>query len=159
MLIVLAILRDLGPYAWFIFGTLFLIAEVILPGLSLIWFGVAASLTGVLLFVWPLGWELQMGAFMGFAAVSVLAGRMIAARTADDGADRVNRGATPFIGRELSLAEPIVNGVGRAEWGDGLWRVAGADQPAGTKVRVVGVEAATLLVEPAGDKGAVKGAA
>lgn len=148
MMFLLAVLRELGPYAWFIVGTIFLIAEVILPGASLIWFGAAASLTGLLLFVYPLGWEGQMIAFIVFSAVTVLAGRMIAARSVDDGADRVNRGAQTMLGRELSLAEPIVNGIGRAAYGDGFWRVAGPDQPAGARVRVVGFDAATLLVEP-----------
>lgn len=147
MVAVLAVFQALGPYAWFIVGAVFLIAETLLPGASLIWFGVAASLTGGLLFLWPLGWEGQMIAFLALSVVTVLAGRMIASRRVDDGADKVNLGAAAMIGRELALAEPIVNGYGRARWGDGLWRVAGPDAPAGRRVKVVGIEAATLLVE------------
>jgi len=150
MLMLLAVLRELGPYAWFIVGALFLIAETILPGASLIWFGVAASLTGALVFVWPLAWEGQMIAFLAFSGATVALGRMIAARVGGVGEAEVNRGANALLGRVLSLAEPIENGFGRAAWGDGLWRVTGPDLPAGTRVRVVGVEAATLRVEPAG---------
>jgi membrane protein implicated in regulation of membrane protease activity len=149
MMMVLAILRELGPYAWFIVGALFLIAETLLPGASLIWFGVAASLTGGLLILWPLGWEGQMVAFLAFSAATVVGGRVIAARTGGVGEAAVNRGARALVGRELGLCEPIVNGFGRAAWGDGVWRVTGPDLPAGSRVRVVGVEAATLRVEPA----------
>lgn len=148
MMLVVAVLRDLGPYAWFLFGTLFLIAEALLPGLSLIWFGLAASLTGVLLFLVPLAWEGQMIAFLSLSGATVLLAQVFAARRAGDHADRVNRGAVALIGRELSLAEPIVDGYGRAKVGDSLWRVAGPDLPADAKVRVVGVEGATLSVEP-----------
>ena len=148
MFALLALLQSLGPFAWFILGAVLLIAETLLPGASLIWFGVAASLTGGLLFIWPLPWEGQMIAFILFSAVTVLVGRLIASRRANDDGDTVNRGADAMMGRELPLAEPIVDGFGRARWGDGLWRVAGPDAPAGRRVKVVGVEAATLLVEP-----------
>ncbi|WP_420391360.1 NfeD family protein [Acuticoccus sp.] len=154
MMLVLAVLRDLGPYAWFIVGALFFIAEVVLPGVNLIWFGLAASLTGTVGLAGPallgeaVGWEMQMVSFIAFAAVAVLAARLVVGRRPDDGADRVNRSPTAYIGREVILAEPIVGGTGRVTWGDSLWRVAGPDLPAGTRVRVVGVEAATLAVEP-----------
>ncbi|MEO1102830.1 MAG: NfeD family protein [Pseudomonadota bacterium] len=150
MMLFLSVLGSLGPYPWFIVGAIFLIAEVILPGVSLIWFGAAASATGALVLFYPLGWEAQMIAFLGFAAVSVLVGRWIAARAVGDDADSVNRGVESMIGRELSLAEAIEHGYGHARYGDSLWRVAGPDLPAGTKVRVVGVEASTLLVTPLG---------
>lgn len=155
MMVFLAILRDLGPYAWFIVGTLFLMAEVVLPGINLIWFGLAASATGALDLAWPsltgdrLGWEGQMVAFIAVATLSVLGARLIAARRTDDGADRVNRDPTSHIGRELVLADAIVAGQGRVIWGDSLWRVTGPDLPAGMRVRVVGIVGSTLRVEPA----------
>lgn len=148
MMLALAVLRDLGPYAWFIVGVLFLIAEVILPGINLIWFGAAATATGLTLFAVPLAWQGQMAAFLLYATASVIAARILARRMRGDGDPPVNRGPASMIGRELALAEPIVNGNGRALYGDGTWRVAGKDQPAGTRVRVVGIEASTLLVEP-----------
>jgi len=149
MVILVAILRELGPYAWFIVGALFLTAEVMLPGVNLIWFGVAASATGLLDLVHPIGWEMQMLSFLVFAAVSVVAARLITWRTGSDpDSEQVNRGPSTMIGRELALADPIVNGTGRALFADSTWRVAGPDQPAGARVRVVGIDASTLVVEP-----------
>ena len=148
MMFVLAILQDLGPYTWFIVGALFLIAEVILPGVNLIWFGAAATATGLVQLGIPLHWQGQMVAFLGFAALLVLGVRILTQRGPLRPEALVNRGPASMVGRELALAEPIVNGTGRALYGDGTWRVAGRDQPAGTRVRVIGIEASTLLVEP-----------
>lgn len=147
-MLALTALQQLGPYAWFIVGAIFLIAEVILPGVNLIWFGAAATLTGLVMLGFGLSWQMQMAIFLVAASVSVLAARFLARRQDAAHEPPVNRGVSAMVGRELALAEPIVNGVGRALYGDGSWRVAGRDQPAGTRVRVVGVEASTLLVEP-----------
>ncbi|MEM8551569.1 MAG: NfeD family protein [Pseudomonadota bacterium] len=149
LLIILAILRDLGPYTWFIVGALFLIAEVVLPGINLIWFGAAASAVGAMLLAFPgLGWEVQMVAFIVCSGLSVAAARVIANRVTAEADDVVNRGPAALIGRQLALAEPIVNGTGRATFADSSWRVTGPDQPAGTLVKVVGIDASTLVVEP-----------
>lgn len=144
----LAILRDLGPYAWFILGALFLIAEVFVPGVNLIWFGAAATVTGLAQYAFGFEWHGQMVVFLLSAAALVVAVRLLGRRAPPPAETPVNRGPASMVGRELALAEPIVNGVGRALYGDGTWRVAGHDQPAGTHVRVVGIEASTLLVEP-----------
>jgi membrane protein implicated in regulation of membrane protease activity len=48
------------------------------------------------------------------------------------------------------LAEPIVNGSGRAKVRDSTWQVRGPDAPAGARVRVTGVaDGVVLTVEPA----------
>lgn len=154
MMMFLSIFQGLGPYAWFIVGAVFLIAEALLPGFSLVWFGAAATLTGGALFLFDMGWQEQMVSFIIFAAATVYAGRLLAARHEGDGADRVNLGPEHMIGREMALTEAITDGFGRVRYGDSHWRVTGPDQPAGTRVRVVGVEAATLRVEPVRDRAA-----
>ena len=49
-------------------------------------------------------------------------------------------------GEIFHLTEPIVDGRGRMKVADTMWRVAGPDLPAGTKVRVVAVEGTVLRV-------------
>lgn len=146
--VALAMFTALGPYAWFIVGAVLLTAEVILPGLNLIWFGAAASGVGAILLFTPLDWTVQIALFIGFSAASVVAARFIAARREGDDADTVNRGADTMIGREVVLAEPITAGHGRAHVADTLWRVTGPDAPAGARVKITGIDAATLVVEP-----------
>lgn len=146
--LLVVLLSGIGPYGWFVLGAVLLTAETLLPGVSLIWFGLAATAVGLLELAMPIAWETQVVAFLGFAAMAVLIGRLVGARRTGDDADRVNRGAATLIGRELVLCEPIVAGAGRAAWGDTVWRVRGPECPAGARVRVTGADAATLLVEP-----------
>jgi inner membrane protein len=47
------------------------------------------------------------------------------------------------------LSEPIQNGRGKARIDDSVWRVEGADLPAGTQVKVMAVDGAILKVEAA----------
>jgi len=43
-----------------------------------------------------------------------------------------------------------VNGRGSVHAGDTIWRVEGAALPAGTRVKIVGVDGTVLKVEPDG---------
>ena len=56
---------------------------------------------------------------------------------------------TQYIGRVFTLAEPIADGRGRLHVDDTMWKIEGDDVPAGTQVRVTGVDGVVLKVEPA----------
>ncbi|HEY1153047.1 MAG TPA: NfeD family protein, partial [Pseudolabrys sp.] len=62
-------------------------------------------------------------------------------------APTLNRRGASYVGRQFTLAEPIVNGVGRLRVDDSQWRISGIDAPAGVTVRVVRADGATLHVE------------
>ncbi len=49
----------------------------------------------------------------------------------------------------LDLDHAIVNGVGKVEVDDSTWRVKGPDLPAGTRVRVTGVDGVIFVIERA----------
>lgn len=51
------------------------------------------------------------------------------------------------IGEALVLQAPIYNGVGRVRLGNRDWDVRGPNLPAGTRVRVTGVDGVVLLVD------------
>lgn len=51
------------------------------------------------------------------------------------------------IGTVLELESPIHNGVGKIRLGNSDWNVRGPNLPAGTKVRVTGVQDVTLMVD------------
>jgi len=61
----------------------------------------------------------------------------------------LNRRAEQNIGHSFPLATAIVNGRGRVQIADSTWQVEGEDCAKGTMVKVVGVDGATLRVEPA----------
>jgi membrane protein implicated in regulation of membrane protease activity len=60
----------------------------------------------------------------------------------------LNRRAEAFVGRVFTLEKPIVDGSGTIPIDDTVWRITGADVPAGCRVKVVRVEGTALHVEP-----------
>ena len=61
----------------------------------------------------------------------------------------LNKRAEAYVGRVFTLEKPIVGGNGTVRIDDSVWRVAGPDCPAGSRVKVSRADAATLVVEPA----------
>ena len=59
----------------------------------------------------------------------------------------LNRRGQQYVGRTFTLDEPIVNGLGKIHVDDSTWKIEGNDCPAGTKVKVTGVDGVILKVE------------
>jgi membrane protein implicated in regulation of membrane protease activity len=147
-----SIFSELGPWNWMVLGFALLALEIIVPGVFLLWIGIAAILTGALsLQLW--GWEswtwhVQVLAFLALALVSAFAGKKIMGGTEPESDEPLlNRRGEQLVGRTATLAEPIAEGVGRVRLGDTVWRVSGPDLPAGTRVRVVAARGGDLVVE------------
>lgn len=146
------IFAELGPWNWMVLGFALLALEILMPGMFLIWIGIAAILTGALsLQLWGAEfwvWQVQVLVFLALSLVAAYAGRRIMAGRGDD-TDQplLNRRAEQLVGRTATLEEPIAHGHGRIRIGDTVWRVAGPDLPAGAQVRVVGAQDSQLVVE------------
>src|SRR3546814_19629858 len=65
----------------------------------------------------------------------------------------LNDRAARLIGDIVVVTDAIENGAGRVRVGDGTWPAHGPDMPAGTQVRVTGIESGALLIEPAPEIG------
>ncbi|MFC0284254.1 NfeD family protein [Camelimonas abortus] len=132
-------------------GLLLVALEVMAPGVCLLWFGLAALGAGACGLWFDLGWQAAAGLFCAFSVISVLAGRWLTRSAGDDDDGRtavLNRRAAALAGRLAPLREPVVNGRGGSvRIDDTIWRVTGPDAPAGTLMRVAGVEGVTLVVE------------
>jgi len=141
-----------GPWGWFIAGLLLLVAELVLPGVFLMWVGIAALILGVFsLILWPYpfwGWQLQAVLFAVFSVVSILVGRKLLSRreTASD-QPFLNQRTASLVGRSAVLREPITDGRGRIHIDDTSWIVEGPDLPAGTHVKIVSADGRSLRVE------------
>jgi membrane protein implicated in regulation of membrane protease activity len=61
----------------------------------------------------------------------------------------LNRRTAALVGREFTLEKPIIGGTGTVRIDDTIWRVAGPDAPAGSRVKVVRVNGADLTVAAA----------
>ncbi len=59
----------------------------------------------------------------------------------------LNQRGQRYVGQSFTLVEPIEGGSGKIQLGDTVWLVEGGDAPAGSKVRVTGVNGAVLKVE------------
>jgi hypothetical protein len=147
-----AILAMAKFWHWWIAGVVLLIVEMAAPGAIFLWMGVAAGVTGLALLVVPsMGWEYQFLIFALFAVVSIVVWRRyLKARPIETDKPALNRRGEQYVGRTLTLAEPIVNGIGKVKLSDTIWKIEGDDMPEGTKVKVSGVDGTVLKVERAG---------
>jgi inner membrane protein len=149
------VFAELGPWNWMVLGFVLLTLEILVPGVFMLWIGLAALIVGALsLMFWSAGfwiWQVQVLVFLALALVCAFAGKKIMGERKDDSDQPLlNRRGDQLVGRTATLTEPITNGRGRVKIGDTMWRVSGPDLPAGTTVRV---RAATdldleLVVEP-----------
>jgi membrane protein implicated in regulation of membrane protease activity len=141
---------QLGVWNWFILGGILLALEVMAPGAFMLWLGLAAIATGVISFILPLSWQIQIVVFAILSVISVLVGRKFQPRAnVDSDKPFLNRRHDALVGRIFTLDEPIVSGVGRVRVDDSTWRVTGPDCAAGTRVRVERADGATLIVAKA----------
>ncbi|MGD9264292.1 MAG: NfeD family protein [Lysobacterales bacterium] len=136
---------------WWILAGLLLILELTAPAFFFLWLGIAAAAVGMILLVFPgIGIETQLVLFGIASIVAVLAWRKYReSRPRKTDQPNLNRRGHQYIGRTFSLDEPIVNGVGKVTVDDSTWKVKGPDLPAGTHIRVTGVDGTVFTVEGA----------
>jgi membrane protein implicated in regulation of membrane protease activity len=147
---VASLIETLGGWSWWVLGLILLGIEVVMPGFFFLWFGIAAILIGVsaLLIDWP--WQWQVLGFVVLSVIAALIGRRFAGNPDVDTSDpNLNLRAGRLQGRTFVLTEPIVEGAGRVQIDDTIWRVRGPDAPAGARIRVTGADGSVLTVEGA----------
>lgn len=147
----LAWFASLGGWSWVVLGLILIAAEMAAPGIFLIWLGLAALATGLVVGFAALPWQGAALVFAGFCVVSVMAGRMLTRRAGEepDAATGLNARGRQLIGRVFTLEATMSGGEGRIRVDDSSWRVKGPELLAGATVRVVAVDGATLVVEKA----------
>ncbi|TPW29963.1 NfeD family protein [Pararhizobium mangrovi] len=146
------LIRQLGPWSWWVLGFVLLIAEVVVPGVFFVWIGAAAIAIGaVSLLHWDSvwwTWQIQFIAFAILAFLAALVGRQVmAGREQDTDEPQLNRRSAGLVGRTTTLTDAIENGRGRIRLDDTYWTVAGPDMPTGTPVTVTAAKDRELTVE------------
>ena len=134
---------------WWILAGLLLILELTAPAFFFLWLGIAAAAVGLILLVFPsIPVETQLVLFGITSVVAVLAWRKYReSRPLSTDQPNLNRRGHQYIGRVFSLKNPITNGVGKVTVDDSTWKVKGPDLPAGSSVKVVGVDGVVFTVE------------
>jgi hypothetical protein len=141
----------LGTWNWLIFALILMALELLAPGVFLFWLGLAALLVGFISFAINLSWQLQLLLFAVFALAAVPLWRRLARRDAGASPSNpfLNKRADALVGRVFTLEKPIVDGAGTVRIDDTVWRVAGPDIPAGSRVRIIHADGASLTVDAA----------
>ncbi len=136
---------------WLGAGLVLLTLEAMLPGVFLIWLGLAALATGIITFLVPLSVTASLVLFAILGLASILIGRKVQSgqKTEVTDAPFLNDRGKSMIGKVYAVEAAIVEGAGSVRIGDSVWRVAGADAAVGTHVKITGIDGGTLLVEPA----------
>lgn len=143
-------LSKLGTWNWLIVGVVLMGIETFAPGVFMLWLGIAALIVGLLTFTINWSWQTQIIVFAILSIAMVPLWRHFSKRN-EKPTDKpfLNKRAQGLIGRVFTLEKPIVDGTGTVKIDDTIWRVSGADAPAGSRVKIIHADGASLRVGPA----------
>lgn len=135
---------------WLILAVVLAIAELIAPGVFLIFLAAAAAIMGVLAIIFPdMPVAVQLVGFAAWSGVAVLLGRRFYRDYPVGTADPLlNDRMARLIGETVVVTEAIEHGGGRVKVADGEWPARGPDASVGARVRITGADGTSLRVEP-----------
>jgi len=142
-------LDDVDPgWLWMIGGVLLLAAEILLPGVFMVWIGIAAIVTGLFALLFGIGLAGQLGLFALYSVLAVLVGRRFYAVQGTASSDhQLNEPGARLIGRRVMVVQEVDEDSGRVRVGDSEWSARGGPAKPGDRVRITGVEGNCLIVE------------
>jgi hypothetical protein len=141
----------LGAWNWMILAAVLFVLELTAPGIFLMWFGVAAAATALIVFRYDVAWQWQLIWFCGLSLASVLlAAKYLRKHPLESDRPLLNERAVQLVGQSFDLIDPIVNGRGSIKTGDTIWRVQGPELPKGARINGVGADGTLLKVVAAG---------
>ena len=136
---------------WFYLGLFLVLLELFVPGVFLVWFGLACFATGILTIYHDFS-AIELSVV--FVTLSVLFtvcgwffyGRFIKKAKVTEEYKYLNDAAGQHIGKVYTLSDDIVDGKGKASVGDSVWIVTCDEElKKGEKVKVTGVENGVVL--------------
>jgi membrane protein implicated in regulation of membrane protease activity len=141
-------IQDHPALPWLLAGLALMLMDSVMPGAFLLWVGLAAILTGLVLDVVSIGFPVQVMTFAVFAVLSIVFALRLRRRRRPSS---VNTPGSGLVGR---IVQPLSHDgrEGRVRLGDSDWSarlIEGADWPGdAARLRVVGVEGTVLIVQP-----------
>jgi membrane protein implicated in regulation of membrane protease activity len=142
-------------YYWFIIGMLLILGEMLLPSFTLLWFGLAALLTGLLLLLMPdLGLSFQLLFWAGASIVfTVLWFKLFKPTMTDKTKAGISKEAvTGETGLVIRVPRDEIRGTvrfSRPLLGDDEWEfICDQECNVGDRVEVINVSGNTLVVIP-----------
>ena len=143
-------LESMSGTKWIIVGVLLLILEVVTGTTYILWPAVAALIVGFIVFILPLGWEMQFLLFFILSSVLLVAGHKYMRPKMQGGEPSdLNDRARSMMGMRVKAIADFETGIGRVQVGDTQWRASIHEGTAlaGQELRVISVKGVTLQVE------------
>lgn len=138
----------MNPWIWAIAALVAAVAEIVAPGIYLIWLAAGAAVTALASFAFGLALTAQLFLFAAASVVSCVAGyfayRELSKPPAD--APSLNQRGLELIGATGTVYEAIRNGRGKVNLGDSVWLAEGPDLEAGAAVVVTGLRGTVAVV-------------
>ena len=142
-------LHENAHWAWMTLGLVLAGLEMMVPGVYLIWLGIAAIITGVMTLGLDLSPAMQLIDFVFLSLIIAFsAKRILGERPIESSDPLMNRRGARLVGETALVVQAIEHGSGRVKIGDGEWIAHGPNVAAGERVRISGTDGAILLVEP-----------
>lgn len=136
---------------WFLIGMVLLLAELILPGLIVLFFGVGAWITALCCMFWDISLEVQLIIFLLSSIVTLaLLRRLLRKKYMKTREGESAEMEDEYIGKTAAVLEDFdSNGMGKVSFKGAVWTAFSA-QPVvkGQTVRITGFESVKLIVEP-----------
>jgi membrane protein implicated in regulation of membrane protease activity len=134
---------------WLLLAVLLLIFELVSGSGFLFWIGISAGIVGLFVWLFPdLSWMSQL---VGFAVLGIITAIIwwLYLKRHPIATDRplLNKRSEQYVGRIFTLETPIINGLGKIRVDDSTWRVRCHDLPAGSRIRIIGVDGVILLAK------------
>lgn len=135
-------------WLWIAAGLILAALEMLVPGVYLIWFALAAIATGVLVLVGEPPLVMQIVSFASLSLIFAFSARRFYRDRPMESTDPLmNNRAGRLVGQSAVVTHAIEGGEGRVRIADGEWIASGPDCPVGTRVRITGVSGASVAVE------------
>ena len=136
-------------WLWALVGLVLIGAELLMPGVFLLWLGIAALATAAIAAALPTSLELQLTVFALTALLSCIAGWLVYRKSARGGRGQptVNDPRARMVGSIGHVTEAIRDGQGKVRIGDSDWLAEGPDLAPGAAVRVKGLSGTAVKVE------------
>lgn len=142
---------DIDFWHWWALAIALIAFETFAASTLLLWPAISAALVGLIVLIAPdFDWRFQV---LGFAVLSVISSilwqRWLRMRPIKTDHPNLNSRGRSYVGRRITLGEPLKDGRGRVQIDDTWWQVsAPSTLDKGVEIEVTDTDGATLIVRP-----------
>ncbi|MDB5262216.1 MAG: hypothetical protein JWQ14_1497 [Adhaeribacter sp.] len=134
---------------WFVLGLVFLLAELAMPGLIILFFGVGAWITALAYLVFDFGFNSQLAIFISSSLLCLALLRRFLVK--DKSSSATNELNQEFVGHTCTVSDSILPGPegGRVKFRGSNWKaISHVPVAAGETVRIIAQDSIVLVVQP-----------